>query len=198
LRKNGNQYFGRKEWEKAADMYTKSLACYKDHRTHGNRAAAFLNDAIDRITNGKPGYRQLFKQTYMEASNAVELEKTYEKGWFRMARGYLGFRELPRAKKALLDGSTHCPDSKHLAEMWALLDVIGVPDHVADHESEEWKEIFERIYVEQWIGEVNCQWCGLSCMEDPPPQLCPFCICPTNVKLSDEDQDLICLLTAEG
>ena len=69
-----------------------------------------------------------------------------------MAIGYLGFRELPRA-----DGLRHCRDSEHLAEIWAVLDKLGIPNDVADHESDERKEIFERIYVERWTGEVSCE-----------------------------------------
>ena len=69
-----------------------------------------------------------------------------------MARGYLGFRELPCA-----DGLRHCRDSEHLAEIWAVLDKLGIPNDVADHESDEREEIFGKIYVERWRGEVSCE-----------------------------------------
>ena len=108
LRKLGNEHYAKKEWEEAADLYQKSYMCHEDHRAYGNRAAACLEDAIERlIVPGGSGYRQKFKETYADAARAVELNPTYEKGWYRKSRGYLGFRELPRAKEAAREGLTH-------------------------------------------------------------------------------------------
>ena len=195
LRKIGNQLYAQEEWKKAADMYTRSIRCHEEYRALGNRAAAYLSDAIDRAMNGQPGYRQLFKQTYMDAAKSVELQPTYEKGWYRMARGYLGFRELPRAKQAASDGLDHFPDSRHLNEIWSVLEHCHVPDEVLDHDSDEWKAIYERLYVDHWIGDVQCQYCQMKCMDDPPPEHCPFCGCSTSVELADDDDDMIVHLT---
>ena len=93
---------------------------------------------------------------------------------------------------------THCPDSYHLKDIWKALDKLGVPDTVADHKTEEWKAIYEWLYVDRWIGDVPCYWCGLSCMDDPPSEKCPFCECPTDVQLSDDDEEIIASLTING
>ena len=65
--------------------------------------------------------------------------------------------------------------------------MIGIPDEVADHSSQEWKEIQHKIYVQRWIGDVACHCCALSCMSSPPPPICPFCNCPTSINLDDDE-----------
>ena len=41
----------------------------------------------------------------------------------------------------------HFPQSEKLNEIWSVLDDIGVPDEVVDHESQEFKAIYERVYM---------------------------------------------------
>ena len=80
------------------------LCCIGDDAVvYANLAATCNRDAVKRAQaqNGT-GYRQKFKDTYENALKAVELDPRYERGWVLLARGYLGYRELPRAKKAYL------------------------------------------------------------------------------------------------
>ena len=74
------------------------LCCIGDDAVvYANLAATCNRDAVKRAQaqNGT-GYRQKFKDTYENALKAVELDPRYERGWVLLARGYLGYRELPR------------------------------------------------------------------------------------------------------
>jgi hypothetical protein len=144
---------------------------------------------MERIVNGNPGFRACFKEAYAAALKCTELEPNYEDGWKALARGYIGFRELPRAKQAAATGYQHFPGSKLLHEIWSTLHVAGVPDTVVDHDSQEYKDIYRRIYYERWIGPIQCTYCELKCMDDPRPSKCPFCGCPTDKDLEDEFED---------
>ena len=195
FRLKGNLCYEKEEFEQAIAMYTKSLELWADHRTYGNRSAAYLKSAWDRIFSGVPGHRQFFKLAFMDAEKAVGIDPKYEKGWYRKAKGYLGFRDLPRAKEAAKTGLDHCPDSAHLQEIWDALDKLGVPDYTSNHLSDEWQAVFRKVYIERWIGEEACFWCGLSCMDNPKPDKCPFCMCDTSKKLTAEENDIITELT---
>ena len=195
IRKLAESYYRSGDYDKASEEYTKLLACCGDDPiVLCNIAASNLEGAVDRIFSDRSGYRQKFKDTYEYAQKAVELDPTYERGYYILARGYLGYRELPRAKKAAKDGYLQCPKSAALKEIWDTLHLIGIPDEVVDHSSQEWKEIQHKIYVQRWIGDVACHCCALSCMSSPPPPICPFCNCPTSINLDDDE--LIPQLTA--
>jgi len=200
IRELADRYYRSGYWDLAAKTYKQLLEVIgDDHVVYGNIAAAHLMDATERIlSDNTPGYRQLFKDTFFEAEKCVDLCETYERGWYLMARGYIGYRELPRAKEAARKGLVHCPDSKSLSAIWAIMDEASVPDSVVDHESAEWRAISQRIYMERWIGEEACTFCGLSCMDSPKPELCPFCGCPTSIDLNSTDEgDAIICLTAD-
>jgi len=195
LRKIGDKKYKDEDWEEAGRTYVMSLQCNdKDHQTYGKLAASCLNDAVDRITSGRPGFRGLFRRAYEEASKAVEIDPSYEKGWYTMTRGYLGFRELPRAKKAAKDGLGHFPNSPELGQIVSVLNLVGVPDEVVDHESQQFKDVYQRVYEDRWIGEVQCRFCELKCMSEPRPQACPFCGCP-NIEIADEEEEMLVFLT---
>ena len=109
----------------------------------------------------------------------------------------MGNRELPRAKQACANGLKHFPKSEVLSEIWSVLDQVGVPDIVVDHESQEFVNIYERIYIDRWIGSVGCEYCALSCMDEPRPEKCPFCGCPDK-ELDDDTNDMIIRLVIYG
>jgi hypothetical protein len=203
----GDEHFNDEEWELAAEMYRKSINCSNEtrltscgikwcktptaHITHAKLATCKLNDAMERIVNGNSGFRACFKEAYEAALKCTELEPNYEDGWKALARGYIGFRELPRAKQAAATGYQHFPASKLLHEIWSTLHVAGVPDTVVDHDSQEYKDIYRRIYYERWIGPIQCTYCELKCMDDPCPSKCPFCGCPTDKDLEDIFEDTL-------
>lgn len=190
IRNRADRYYKGRNLDKAAEEYTKLLNCLGDDAVvYANLAATYNRDAVERwvAENGR-GFRQKFKDTYENSIKVVELEPSYERGWILLVRGYLGYRELPRAKKAAKDGYLNCPSSAPLKEIWDALNAVGIPDEVADHESEEWKEVYHKLYVQQWIGDVACHCCQLSCMAVPKPATCPFCNCSTSIDF-DEDRD---------
>ena len=197
IRELADRYYKSEHWEHAVKTYKQLLEVIgDDHVVYGNIAAAYLMDATQRLlSDNAPGYRQLYKDTFFEAEKSVDLCETYERGWYLMARGYIGYRELPRAKEAARKGLILCPDSKSLSVIWTILDKASVPDSVVDHESAAWRAISHRIYVDRWIGEEACEFCGLSCMESPKPEHCPFCGCPTSIDLNSEEGDAIFDLT---
>ena len=190
IRQLADSYYRSDDYDNAAKEYTKLLGtCLDDEAViYANLAASRMKDAVDRtLTPGGMGYRQKFKDTYENAQKSVDLDPTYERGWYLLARGYLGYRELPRAKKACKDGYLQCPSSVALKQCWDALHAIGIPDEVVDHSSDKWKAIHHRLYVERWIGDVACSCCGLNCMSHPTPKICPFCACPTSIDLSDDE-----------
>ena len=195
IRKLADSYYISDDYENAAKEYTKLLgSCGDDAVVFANLAATNMKDAIDRLMRpGGTGYRQKFKDTYENAQKSVDLDPKYERGWYLLARGYLGFNELPRAKKACKEGYLQCPSSVALKSSWDVLHALGIPDEVADHSSEEWKAIQHKLYIQRWIGDVRCDCCGLLCMTHPIPKLCPFCNCPTSIDLSDDE--LVPMLT---
>jgi len=200
IRIEAEHYWEEDEFELAMDKYIEVLQipnCDKDYRNYANLAGCALQDAITKKTSGQIGGRNSFKIAYEAASKAVEIEPSFEIGWEEMARAYLGYSELPRAKQACKSGLVHFPQSEKLNEIWSVLDEIGVPDEVVDHESQEFKSIYERIYMDRWIGEVGCHYCGLSCMDDPRPEKCPFCGCPDK-ELDEEQFEMIICLTMYG
>ncbi|KAL7534721.1 hypothetical protein ACHAWF_004931 [Thalassiosira exigua] len=100
LRQRGDEQYEDGDWERAAESYSLSIQCNDDdHLAHGELAAACLEDATERfVTPGRSGYRGLFLRAHEAAARALEIEPSYETGWRSLARGYLGYRELPRAK----------------------------------------------------------------------------------------------------
>ena len=168
--------------ERAMEKFQQLISLSRDddnHRDYGCLARCALEAALDKICSGRPGHRQLFKTAYTAASKSVELNPLFdEMVWDLLARAYMGYPEMPRAKQACANGLTHFPDSKYLKEIWSVLDEAEVPDAAVDHESQEFKDIQNRIYVEQWIGSIQCAYCQLKCMEEPSPDNCPFCGCP--------------------
>lgn len=184
----------------AIDKYIQVLQipnCDKDYHNHANLAGCALQDAITKKIRGQVGGRNSFKIAYEAASKAVEIETNFENGWEWMARAYLGYGELPRGKQACKHGLVHFPQSEKLNEIWSMLDDIGVPDEVVDHESEEFNAIYGRIYIDRWIGDVGCDYCGLNCMDDPRPEKCPFCGCPDK-DLDEEEYEMIICCTMYG
>lgn len=57
--------------------------------------------------------------------------------------------------------------------------------------------IYERVYIDRWIGSVGCEYCALSCMDEPRPEKCPFCGCPDK-ELDDDTNDMIIRLVIYG
>ena len=200
LREQAESYREEDELTLAMEKYQKVLLlphCEKDYRNHANMAGCALEDAMTKKTRGQLGGRNSFKLAYEAASKAVEIEPTFEIGWEMMAQAYLGYGEPPRAKQACKNGLVYFPKSEKLNEIWSGLDEIGVPDEVVDHESQEFKDIYKRIYVDRWIGSVGCHYCQLNCMDEPRPEKCPFCGCPDR-ELDDEAIEMIICLTMYG
>jgi tetratricopeptide (TPR) repeat protein len=96
----GNLHYQKKQFETAAQICTQSLEIWEDYRTYANRSAAYVKIAIYRLRNGITALRRHFKYAFNDASKAVTTDKTYEKGYFREAKSYLGYRAFPRAKHA--------------------------------------------------------------------------------------------------
>lgn len=200
LRQLAEEYWDEEELGLAMEKYQQILKlphCDKDYRNYANLAGCALQDAIMKKTSGKIGGRNSFKTAYEAASKAVEIEPEFLIGWEELARAYMGYRELPRAKQACANGLKHFPKSEVLNEIWSVLDQVGVPDIVVDHESREFVNIYERIYIDRWIGSVGCEYCALSCMDEPRPEKCPFCGCPDK-ELDDDTNDMIIRLVIYG
>ena len=200
IRQQAESYWDEDELSLAMEKYQKVLRlphCDKDYRNHTNLAGCALQDAITKKTSGQLGGRNSFKIAYEAASKAVEIEPTFEIGWEEMARAYLGYGEPPRAKQACKTGLVYFPKSEKLNEIWSVLDQAGVPNEVVDHESQEFKEIYKRIYVDRWVGSVGCHYCQLNCMSEPRPEKCPFCGCPDK-ELDDETIEMFICLTMYG
>jgi hypothetical protein len=67
----------------------------------------------------------------------VKLSQWRKKGYFREAKDYIRYRDLPRAKHACREGLKHCPGSTALQKLLKELDALGVPDHFANPFSDE-------------------------------------------------------------
>ncbi len=196
MSQQAESYWEEGEYGLALEKYHQVLQmpnCDKDYRNHANLAGCALQDAIVKKTSGQLGGRNSFKIAYEAASKAVEIEPNFEIGWEEMARAYLGYSELPRAKQAAKNGLVYFPQSEKLNEIWSALDDIGVPDEVVDHESQQFKSIYKRIYMDRWIGAVGCHYCGLNCMDYNRPEKCPFCGCPDELLGEEIFQMIICL-----
>lgn len=201
FRQLAEDYWDEEEMGLAMEKYQQILRfphCDKDYRNHANLAGCALQDAIIKKTSGRIGGRNSFKIAYEAASKAVEIEPEFHQiGWEELARAYMGYRELPRAKQACANGLKYFPKSEVLSEIWSVLDQIGVPDSVVDHESQEFMDIYERIYMDRWIGSVGCDYCALSCMDEPRPDKCPFCGCPDK-EIDDDANNMIIRLIIYG
>ena len=193
IRQLAEKYGDDGEWLLAMEKYRQVLQfsnCENDFPNHRDLAICALNHAVDKTINGEMGGRASFKVASDSASKAVEIEPKFELGWEVLARAYLGYRELPRAKEACANGMKHFPASNVLSDIWSVLDKAGVPDVVVDHKSQEFKDIYQRIYINRWVGEVSCDYCALNCMEEPRPEKCPFCGCP-NEEIGDDTDMMI-------
>ena len=189
LRRVANKFMSEYEFERALEKYEQLINLSggdDNHLDYACLAHCALEVAVVKTRKVQPGFRQLFRTAYTAASKSVELNPSASKiGWEILARAYIGYPEMPRAKQACADGLKYFPDSKYLKEMWSVLDEAEVPDVVVDHESQEFKDIQNRIYVQRWIGSIQCAYCDLKCMEKPLPDQCPFCGCPVK-KLKDK------------
>ena len=133
MRMLGNQFYKSGDFEKAAELYTKSLELYEDYRTYGNRSVAYIKLAWHKLFHEIPGHRKLFRNAYDDAQKATGMEKTYEKGYYRCAKAMMGYRNFTQAKMRVKDGLKHCPESKVLKELLEQMDDLGVPDHSINH-----------------------------------------------------------------
>ena len=192
MRKLGNQYYQQGNYEKAVEMYTNSIDLFEDYRAYGNRSAAYLKISIEILGNvSLRVYEDHLKRAIKDADKSTGMKKTYEKGYHRRAKGFMGLRDIPRAKWSLKEGLEQCPKSKALKEFWQKLDDLGVPDRISNLAFGEGAKLKAKLN-RGWAGEVACHWCGLNCMDHPTPERCPHCACDTNI---EPDQDALALLT---
>lgn len=71
----GNEYFSKKSYEKALDLYSKAILCANDPIFHSNRAACYTS-------------LQQFDKVIEETSAALELKPDYQKCLLRRAAAY--------------------------------------------------------------------------------------------------------------
>ncbi|XP_043199870.1 serine/threonine-protein phosphatase 5-like isoform X3 [Amphibalanus amphitrite] len=82
-----NERFTAECYEEAIDLYTKAIElCPNSHVYHANRSAAHL-----RLEN--------FGYALTDASRAIELDKTYVKGYYRRAASYMGMGKWKQAER---------------------------------------------------------------------------------------------------
>lgn len=191
-RQRGNNFYTKGKYEQAIAAYKQSLSDYQDHRTYGNLAAAELKLANRKLFGGETGYRNLFMSAATHAGKATGLQKDYPKHWYRQAKAYAGYRDMPRAKMFLekgLEASKGADDAdlKPLQEMWDELNDVGVPDTFRNRMSESFEELYAKLQM-GWKDEVRCPYCNLIVLHEPLPDECPFCCCDPRI---DVDQDRI-------
>jgi hypothetical protein len=68
-----------------------------------------------------------------------------------------------------------------------LVDDMGIPNTLANHSSDEHREICRKL-ERGWMGAEQCPFCDLVVLEFPLQEHCPFCTCDPRV---DVDQDAL-------
>ena len=183
-RQRGNNFYMKGKYEQAIAAYKQSLSVYEDHRTYGNLAAAEL-----KLAN-----RKLFGET--NAGKATQLQKDYPKHWYRKAKAYAGYRDMPRAKMFLKEGMEACKnvedseELKPLQDMWNELDNLGVSDSFRNRMSESFEELYAKLQM-GWKDEIRCPYCHLIVLHEPLPDSCPFCCCDPRNEVDQERMDEI-------
>lgn len=195
-RQRGNNFYMKGKYEQAIAAYKQSLNDYEDHRTYGNLAAAELKLANRKLFGEESGYRNLFMSAANNAGKATELQKDYPKHWYRKAKAYAGYRDMPRAKMFLKEGLEACKDVedseelKPLQEMWEELDDLGVSDSFRNRLSDSFEELYAKLQM-GWKDEIRCPYCHLIVLHEPLPDSCPFCCCDPRNEVDQERMDEI-------
>ena len=208
FRQQGNRYYMNEDYDNAIDYYSmsiglgKKLGTTEDHRTHGNLSAAYLKLANYNYFIKGSEYRKTFKKAFCSARQAVAMEPTYMKHYYRLAKGYIGYRQMTLAKEACADGikqstSTNQDDNEKsnecniLIKLYNRLDELGVPDDVLDSTDPIYRQAVNKLST-MWMGDCRCPYCSLVVIEldedGNMPDKCPFCVCDPRL---DVNQDIV-------
>jgi len=188
LRETGNQYYMKGNYEKALEIYTKSLEVFEDYRTYGNRSACYLKIANYKYFKmGESGYGRIFTCAISDAGKSTSMNLTYAKGYFRQAKANIGSRDLPRAKMCLEEGMNACPDEPVLRNLWQKLEDLGVGDSIANPLSDQNRLVCHKLNS-GWKGEARCPFCTQFALTLPLPERCPLCACDPSIEV---DQDAV-------
>jgi tetratricopeptide (TPR) repeat protein len=172
LREEGNRAFGRGDFAAAQQLYTESLDAREDHRTYCNRAACSLKQGLAIYRSSPVGFDMVspdIQRTYhsavSDAQKAIALKPDFAKAYFRQAKGYIGARDLPRARLFLERGLKVCPAAERapLQQLCDELIAIGIDD--------------EEVAVANAMSGASAEaWNAVR--HGAPCTTCPFCIQP--------------------
>ena len=97
IRRIGNHYFERQDYETALTSYSNSLHFFCTHQAFGNRAQTFLQ-------LGK------FREALLDAKRAIRLARTWNKGWIRKGAALMALGHPLRAQRAFAQAFKLSPD----------------------------------------------------------------------------------------
>ena len=172
LREEGNRAFGRGDFAAARQLYTESLDAREDHRTYCTRAACCLKEGLATYRSSPVGFdmvspdiQRVYHSAISDAQKAITLKPDFTKAYFRQAKGYIGARDLPRARLFLERGLKVCPVDERapLRQLCDELIAIGIDD--------------EEVAVANAMSGVSAEaWNAVR--RGAPCTTCPFCIQP--------------------
>ena len=172
LREESNRAFGRGDFAAARQLYTESLDAREDHRTYCNRAACCLKEGLATYRSSPVGFdmvspdiQRVYHSAISDAQKAITLKPDFTKAYFRQAKGYIGARDLPRARLFLERGLKVCPVDERapLRQLCDELIAIGIDD--------------EEVAVANAMSGVSAEaWNAVR--RGAPCTTCPFCIQP--------------------
>lgn len=107
----------------------------------------------------------LYRQAISDAGRAERIEPTFDKAYFRRAKGSIGLRDFPRARLCLEEGLRRCPDSAPLRDLLAkLLALGGVGTSISNPLDPGLGDLMERgaTAMQQGNAYLLCAYCGAT------------------------------------
>mmetsp|Transcript_20795 Transcript_20795/g.26865 ORF Transcript_20795/g.26865 Transcript_20795/m.26865 type:complete len:382 (-) Transcript_20795:252-1397(-) len=200
LRQLGNLHYTEKSYEKAIEIYLRALDLWEDHRTYGNLSAAYIKLANNNRRQTGLGFRKNFLKGHQSAGKASTMEPSFLKHYYRKAKAYVGYRQLPFAKMACRDGMKAAEvkegnDYQALKQLHDGLEDLGVPDYWANQFSDAYVECKRKLEA-RYMAEFQCPFCELFVVDldenGEMPSQCNFCVCDPRKEV---DEDLLDKLT---
>ena len=143
LRLKGNNFFVKKDYERARELYTQSIDVMEDHRAYANRALCSIEIGrrliIEELGTMSPSnlkpysieIRRWGEDAMFDAIKSIKMDPKFVKAWYRCVIAKAMARDFPRAKIVCKDGLEECPGNKELLRLLKKLEAMGITESIS-------------------------------------------------------------------